>query len=132
MQAFSHHGVNSAIEHLLFIRILAGGAKGEMQAASTLALTGAGGGHYDAPDGAREASLVEHRAHFLLRSIRIAQLAGMENVEIDGDVVVCRDFRDHWKQRPRRVRRAWSAVANRPEIRLNSGCGHSISARTLS
>src|ERR1019366_7014058 len=80
MQAFSHHGVNSAIEHLLFIRILAGGAKGEMQAASTLALTGAGGGHYDAPDGAREASLVEHRAHFLLRSIRIAQLAGMENV----------------------------------------------------
>ena len=69
-----------------------------------LAVTGAGGCRYNAPDGAREASLAEHGAHFLLRSLRVAQPGGMENVKIDDDVVVCRDFRDHWKQRPRRLR----------------------------
>src|SRR5260370_3600755 len=86
MQAFPQHGVDFAVELLLFIRILAGGAKGEMQAGYTLAVTGAGCAHYDAPDGAREAGPVEHRTHFLLRSIRIGQLAGMENVKINDDV----------------------------------------------
>src|ERR1035437_1927037 len=73
MQPFSHHGVDSAVELLLFIRILAAGAIGEMPAGYTPVVTGAGGCGYDAPDGAREASLVEHRAHFLLRSLRVAQ-----------------------------------------------------------
>src|SRR5208337_4183096 len=85
MQPFPHHGVDPAVELLLFIRILAAGAIGEMHAGYTMAVTGAGGGRYDAPDGAREASLVEYRAHFLLRSLGVTQLAGMENVKIDDD-----------------------------------------------
>ena len=111
----------------------------------------------------------------------------MPNVKIDDDVMVRRHFRDHGKQRPRRIgepgilgvrgedmdslafmivfsrytalpvhchgakvrevsnpvvppghrfqhqlAQAGSAVANRPESRLASGCGHSTSARTLS
>ena len=51
----------------------------------------------------REASLVEDRANFLLRGLRIAQAPECENVKIDDDVVVRRHFRDQWKQRPRRL-----------------------------
>ena len=69
----------------------------------TLAVIGARDCRHDAPNQAREASLVEDRAHFLLRSLRVVQPAGMENVKINENVVVRRDFRDHWKQRPRRL-----------------------------
>src|SRR5579862_6320319 len=87
MQPLAHHGVDSAVELLLFIPIPAG-AVGEMHAGHTLTVTGAGGCRYNAPDGAREASLAEHGSHFLLRSLRVTQPAGMENVKIDDDVVI--------------------------------------------
>src|ERR1035437_1464513 len=48
MQPFSHHGVDSAVEPLLFIPIPAG-AIGEMHAGHTLTVPGAGGCHYNAP-----------------------------------------------------------------------------------
>ena len=57
-------------------------------------LTRAGDGDYDAPDGTREANLVEHGTNFLLRSLRVAQPARVENVKIDGDVMIGRHLRD--------------------------------------
>src|ERR1700739_747599 len=113
-QPFSQHGVDSAIELLLFIGISAW-AIGEMYAGCSRAVTGAGDGSYDAPDGAREANLVEHRAHFLLRSFRVTQPAGMKNIKVDNDVVIRWNIHDHGKQRPRR----------RPELaELRVGCEH--------
>ena len=65
--------MESAVELLLFIRIL-GGAIGEMlHAAHPVAAAGTGDGHHDAPKGARKAGLVEHGVDFLLRRLRIAR-----------------------------------------------------------
>src|SRR5271167_1828263 len=92
--------MDSAVELLLFKRIPAG-AIGKMHPGHTRAVTGARGCRYDAPDGAREANLVEYRAHFLLNNFRVAQTVGMENVKIDDDVMLRLHLRDHWKQSSR-------------------------------
>jgi hypothetical protein len=73
-------------------------------------VTGAGDFHHNAPDGAREASLVEHRANFLLRSFGIAQPSRMENVKIDEMSWSAGHFRDQGKQRaPPPASREYSA-----------------------
>ena len=48
-----------------------------LHAAHACATAGTGDRHDDAPDRAREAGLVEQRLNFLLRSLRIAQSAGV-------------------------------------------------------
>src|SRR5271165_7419053 len=92
--------MDSAVELLLFKRLPAGSI-GKMHTGHTWAVTGAGSCRYDAPDGAREANLVEYRAHFLLHNFRVAQPFGMENVKIDDDVMIRLHLRDHWQQSSR-------------------------------
>src|ERR1019366_9423165 len=59
MQAFGQHGMDSAVEFPLFIRVPVG-TIGEMLCVGyALAVAGAGDGCYDAPDQAREANLIE-------------------------------------------------------------------------
>ena len=57
-------------------------------------LTGTGDDRDDAPQGAREAGVVEQGVNFPLRRLGVALQAGMPQVKIDNDVMGCRYFRD--------------------------------------
>src|SRR5580704_33150 len=104
MQPFSHHRMNPAVEDFLFIRVPAGAIGEMLPAGQTLGVARAGDSDEDAPDRTREASTLQHRPYFLLRSLRVAQLPGTENVKVDDDVMVRRNSGDHGKQSTRRIR----------------------------
>src|SRR5208282_1330978 len=104
MQALAHHGVDSAVELVLFIAIFAGAIAEMLPGGHTVPVAGNSDRDQDAADRAREAGLVKHGAYFLLHELRVAQPTGMENVKVDDDVMVGGHFCDHGKECARRVR----------------------------
>ena len=106
MKPFAHHRMQPAIEFLLFVRISVVAISEMLHAAHAFTTAGTGHGHHDAPNWTRKPGLVEQRVDFLLRSLGISEPAGMPNLKIDDDFMVCRDFRDQRKHAPHRLGQA--------------------------
>ena len=86
--------MDSAVE-LIFLVSAVGEAIGEMlHTAGRMPMIRAADCHHDATNRAREPGIVQHGANFLLHGLGIVHSARMPNVEVNGNLVIGRNFRD--------------------------------------
>src|SRR5579872_5642960 len=98
MQAFAHHGMNSPVELLFLISVVAEPVSEMLRPADAPAVRGAAGDHYNALNRTGKARLVQPRVNFLLRGLSFVPRSRTPQVKINDDIPVRRHFLNHREQ----------------------------------